>query len=222
MASRWRVSSPATSTMNRAEGASTASSTPERSSPIASSRATTLSTTAGGIFGGTLYDLVLAGNDIAREDGGGASDATLYDCIVRDNFAADEGGGLYNSTAYRCLIEGSAGITPLNAGLGWVVGRDKGDFRGRVALEAARGRCGPGAAWAAHRRPAPATSRSVGLRDGVAVGRVSSGNASPTLGGGIALAFVSPDVVVGDEVVIDARGEQLAARCVELPFVQRP
>ncbi|MEZ5268420.1 MAG: hypothetical protein R2789_07615 [Microthrixaceae bacterium] len=32
------------------------------------------------------------------------------------------------------------GITPLNAGLGWVVGWDKGEFPGRSALEAQR--CG--------------------------------------------------------------------------------
>ncbi len=115
-----------------------------------------------------------------------------------------------------------AGITPLNAGLGWVVGGDKGDFRGRVALEAQR-EAGVDPVLRGLRTDArrpPRHGQSV-LRDGVAVGRVSSGNASPTLGGGIALAFVSPDVVVGDEVVIDARGEQLAARCVELPFVQR-
>ena len=37
------------------------------------------------------------------------------------------------------------------------------------------------------------------------VGEVTSGNFSPVLGHGIALAFVRPDVVVGDDVEIDVR-----------------
>jgi aminomethyltransferase len=58
-------------------------------------------------------------------------------------------------------------------------------------------------------------------RDGIEVGRVSSGNFSPTLGCGIALAFLDPSVAPGDRVEIDARGSVLAAECVTLPFVHR-
>jgi aminomethyltransferase len=114
------------------------------------------------------------------------------------------------------------GITPLNAGLGWVVAWDKGDFRGRAALarqrEAGvtpvlRGLRTDG------RRP-PRADQDV-LRDGTVVGRVSSGNFSPTLGCGIALAFVDPSVGVGDELAVDVRGEPLPARCVETPFVPK-
>lgn len=114
------------------------------------------------------------------------------------------------------------GITPLNAGLGWVVGWDKGDFPGRDALvrqqetgvsPVLRGLRTEG------RRPPRADQ--VVLHDGVPVGRVSSGNFSPTLACGIALAFVDPIVEPGDEVAIDVRGEPMAARCVELPFVPR-
>lgn len=113
-----------------------------------------------------------------------------------------------------------AGITPLNAGLEWVVAWDKGDFPGRAALVAQkeagvspvlRGLVVSG------RRP-PREGQLV-RRDGHEVGRVSSGNFSPSLGAGIALAFVDPAVVVGDHVVIDARGTDLDGSVVALPFV---
>ena len=51
------------------------------------------------------------------------------------------------------------GITPLQAGLGWVIGWDKGDFLGRAALEAEqRRRPGSPAAWHLGRGP-PARPR---------------------------------------------------------------
>jgi aminomethyltransferase len=114
------------------------------------------------------------------------------------------------------------GITPLNAGLGWVVSWTKGDFRGRAALEAQRtagvdpvlvGLSVDG------RRP-PRSHQSV-LQNGVRVGETSSGNFSPVLGHGIALAFVAPSVAIGDVVQIDARGSLLEAVVVETPFVAK-
>jgi len=114
-----------------------------------------------------------------------------------------------------------AGITTLDAGLGWVVSWSKGDFRGRAALERQRDagvtRVLRGLRTEG-RRP-PRADQAV-LRDGVEIGRVTSGNFSPTLGCGIALAFVTPDVEPGDELAIDVRGTELPARCVELPFVR--
>ncbi|MCY4664077.1 MAG: hypothetical protein OXC00_05375 [Acidimicrobiaceae bacterium] len=101
---------------------------------------------------------------------------------------------------------------------------DKGDFRGRAPLaaerEARRGRRLRGLRADKARPP----------RDGCAVRRghdevgvVSSGNFSPVLGQGIALAFMAPDVAVGDDVVIDVRGRDLPAKVVKPPFHrQRP
>lgn len=114
------------------------------------------------------------------------------------------------------------GITPLQAGLGWVVSWTKGDFRGRAALAAEKER-GPSrllrGLTTEGRRP-PRAGNAV-LRDGEAVGEVTSGNFSPQLGHGIALAFVPPDVQVGDELAVDVRGTALPARVVETPFVRR-
>lgn len=113
------------------------------------------------------------------------------------------------------------GITPLQAGLGWVVAWDKPTFRGRDALVAERergvhrllrGLAVPG------RRP-PRAECPV-LVDGIAVGEVTSGNFSPVLGHGIALAFLPPDVTDGTVVSIDVRGSLLDATVVPTPFVR--
>jgi aminomethyltransferase len=111
------------------------------------------------------------------------------------------------------------GITPLQAGLGWVIGWDKGDFRGRGALERERERGIERrlrALLVEGRRP-PRADQHV-LRDGEPVGVVTSGNFSPMLEQGIALAFVPPDVAVGDDLAIDARGSALPAVVVKPPF----
>lgn len=115
------------------------------------------------------------------------------------------------------------GITPLQAGLGWVVAWDKpGGFRGRDALVAERrrgvtrrlrGLVTPG------RRPPRA--EQVVLVDGEPAGVVTSGNFSPTLGHGIALAFLPPQVPDGAAVAIDGRGGAVPATVVPPPFVSR-
>lgn len=112
------------------------------------------------------------------------------------------------------------GITPLQAGLGWVVAWGKGDFIGRAALEAER-EAGPARLLRAlvveGRRP-PRAGQTV-LVDGEPSGEITSGNFSPILGQGIALAFVPPTVAVGDTVAIDVRGEAVPAVVVKPPFV---
>jgi aminomethyltransferase len=114
------------------------------------------------------------------------------------------------------------GITPLQAGLGWVVAWGKPSFRGRAALEAERDagvrRHLVGIATEGRRPPRAGYAVTV---DGETVGEVTSGNFSPVLGHGIALAFVPPEIVAGATVAIDARGSALPGRVVELPFVRR-
>jgi aminomethyltransferase len=57
--------------------------------------------------------------------------------------------------------------------------------------------------------------------DGRVVGEVTSGNFSPVLGHGIALAFLPPDLGEGTPVELDLRGRRLPARVVPLPFVKK-
>ena len=112
------------------------------------------------------------------------------------------------------------GITPLQAGLGWVVGWDKPAFRGKAALADERDR-GISRALVGittdGRRP-PRAGSAVLVGDDV-VGAVTSGNYSPVLEHGIAMAFVSPDLGLGAEVEVEVRGTRLAGRIVEMPFV---
>src|SRR5205823_24284 len=98
------------------------------------------------------------------------------------------------------------GITPLQAGLGWVVGWDKGGFRGRAPLEAERAR-GPARrlrGLLADGRQPPRAEQLV-RRAGGDVGHVTSGNFSPVLERGIALAFLRPDVEEGAGVEVEGR-----------------
>ena len=115
------------------------------------------------------------------------------------------------------------GITPLQAGLGWVVAWDKpSGFRGKDALAAERER-GPARrlrGLAVDGRRPPRADQPV-LVDGEAVGVVTSGNFSPVLGHGIALAFLPPGVDEGTEVAIDVRGTHVGARVVPTPFVTK-
>ena len=117
------------------------------------------------------------------------------------------------------------GITPLQAGLGWVVAWSKPNFRGKKALEAEReagverllqglvceGRQPPRDGYAV--LPEGGSDRPIGV--------VTSGNFSPVLERGIALAFLPPQLTPGDRVTIDARGRGLSALVVPRPFVER-
>lgn len=114
------------------------------------------------------------------------------------------------------------GITPLEAGLGWVVRTDKGPFRGRDALTA-RADAGVtrlifGLRGAS--RQIPRAGCPVFLED-EEVGSVSSGGFSPTLGCGIALAFLDPTIGEGHSVEIDIRGRRVPAEVVSLPILAR-
>ncbi len=114
------------------------------------------------------------------------------------------------------------GITPLQAGLDWVIGWGKPAFRGRAALEAERDR-------GIHRRLVgiatqgrrPPRADCMISAAGDVVGSTTSGNFSPVLGHGIALGFVSPDLKIGDEVVVDVRGASLPGQIVATPFISR-
>jgi aminomethyltransferase len=114
-----------------------------------------------------------------------------------------------------------AGITSLQAGLGWVVAWNKPTFVGRAAALAERDR-------GIHRRLVgvvtegrrPARADCQISIDGDAVGTVTSGNFSPVLGHGIALGFVPPATAEGAAVTIDVRGNDVHGRIAATPFVR--
>jgi aminomethyltransferase len=112
------------------------------------------------------------------------------------------------------------GITPLQAGLGWVAGWDKDDFRGRAALEAEH-TTGPErllqGLLVEGRRP-PRRGQAV-LHAGQPVAQVTSGNFSPMLEQGIAMALLPVDLGPGDSVQIEARRDLLDATVTSLPFI---
>ena len=114
-------------------------------------------------------------------------------------------------------------ITPLEAGLGWVVNLDKGEFIGRSVL--------------AHQKQAGVQRRLVGLQmqgrniarhgypvlfEDKPVGIVTSGTLGPTIGKAIALAYVPFHLSQpGQPLAVEIRGKAYPARIVKRPFYQR-
>ncbi|MSR35138.1 MAG: glycine cleavage system aminomethyltransferase GcvT [Gemmatimonadetes bacterium] len=110
--------------------------------------------------------------------------------------------------------------TPLEAGLGWITKLDKGDFVGRDALFAQkqRGVERKLVGLKLLERGFPRPGYEV-LEDGRPVGLVTSGTVSPTLGVGIAMAWVpSRLAAVGTHVDVSLRGKPAPAEVVRLPF----
>ena len=113
-----------------------------------------------------------------------------------------------------------AGITPGQAGLNWVVRPDKGDFRGKAALEA---EAAAGLPKRLHglvvdgRRP-PREGQAVML-DGESNRANSSGNFTPVREQGNAMAILDRELADGTDVAIDVRGKDLPAIVHRPPFV---
>lgn len=113
------------------------------------------------------------------------------------------------------------GVTPLQAGLDWVVGWDKARFRGRDALLRERA-AGPRrrlrGLLAEGRQPPRAGDRVAS--EGKEVGSVTSGNFSPMRERGIALALLdtSAGLADGDPVAVAVRGRALPMRVAPTRF----
>lgn len=155
---------------------------------------------------GDLWDgLIRAGEGVGLEPIG---------LGARDTLRLEAGLALYGHELGR-------DISPLEAGLGWAVKLDKGEFIGRAALAAQR-EVGPpreliglalvdkGIGRAEY--PVRAEGRQVGV--------VTSGTRSPTLRRAVALALVDREWVDAD-LSIEIRGRAAAAERVKLPFYRR-
>ncbi len=115
------------------------------------------------------------------------------------------------------------GITPLQAGLGWVVAWDKpGGFLGKGPLvaERQRGVARQLAGLSTLGRQPPREGCLVSV-DGKPAGAVTSGNFSPILGHGIALALLPPGLAYDAAVEIEVRSRPMPATLTAVPFVRR-
>jgi aminomethyltransferase len=111
----------------------------------------------------------------------------------------------------------------LSAGQGWCVSLDDKDFIGAEALRGLRsaglrrrivGLILEGRRTARQGQPV--------VSDGTAVGRVTSGALSPTLGKSIALALIDTPHDTGETpLAVDFNGKAVAATAVKLPFYKR-
>jgi len=112
-------------------------------------------------------------------------------------------------------------ISPVQAKTGWAVGWNKPEFEGKDALTAEKAAGPKRVAWGllATGRGIPRSHMQVKTTSGEVIGETTSGTFSPTLQKGIALALLSPEVALGDTLVIDVRGRDLEVVVTKPPFV---
>ncbi|NBR99071.1 MAG: glycine cleavage system protein T [Actinobacteria bacterium] len=113
-------------------------------------------------------------------------------------------------------------INPLEANLDWVISWNKKTFAGRDALlkqrEIGVSRHLIGITTVGRRPPRDGCDVLVGE---TIVGRTTSGNFSPVLEHGIAIALVNSQLAIGSAVAIDVRGSRLDGVVVKLPFIAK-
>jgi aminomethyltransferase len=114
-------------------------------------------------------------------------------------------------------------VDPFQAGLGWAVKMDKGDFIGRSALARRKqDSTRPVRVGLELEGKRIAREGAAVLREGQAIGHVTSGTFAPTLGKAIAMAYVAPQQAnIGTTCEVDIRGKTAPARVVPLPFYKR-
>jgi aminomethyltransferase len=114
--------------------------------------------------------------------------------------------------------------TPIEAGLAGIVGWDKPEFVGAERLRAQKA-SGPDRRLVGLEMVDRGIARHgyAVLKDGAAVGRVTSGTQTPFLKKAIAMAYVPAALAApGTRVDVDVRGRASAATVVPLPFYKRP
>jgi aminomethyltransferase len=118
--------------------------------------------------------------------------------------------------------------TPIEAGVGFFVALDKGEFTGRDVLarqksEGVSRRCVAFTMTGKSAPPRAGYPILVPGPDAALIGRVASGTQSPTLGIGIGLGYVPPEFAkAGTELVIEIRGRQAPAVVVRKPIYRKP
>lgn len=112
-------------------------------------------------------------------------------------------------------------ISPIEAGLGWTVRLNKGDFIGREALKAIKEK-GPQRrlmGFELNDASKVAKSGATILANGQAVGKVTSASFGPSVGKSIGLGYVQAEhAAIGTEVEIDVDGVRFPGRLVNKRF----
>ncbi len=153
---------------------------------------------------GALWDAVIA----AGEPFG------LLPCglAARDSLRLEAGMPLYGH-------ELSRDTRPAQVGLGRVVAADKPEFVGKANIEPPADAPVLVGLQLTGKRAARA-GYPVVTANGTAVGEVTSGALSPTLGYPVALAYLAPTSTT-EELFVDVRGTQIPAELTPLPFYRR-
>lgn len=118
--------------------------------------------------------------------------------------------------------------TPIEAGVGFFVALDKGEFTGRSVLaeQKAKGTAKRCVAFKMTDKSAPPRPHYAIWSTGAGaakIGEVVSGTQSPTLSIGIGLGYVPPDFAKpGTPIEIEIRGKRAPAVVVPKPFYKRP
>ena len=112
--------------------------------------------------------------------------------------------------------------TPLDAGLGWVIKFDKGEFLGRESLLKQKEEGLPRRKLVGLKlltRGVPRAHYQV-FKNGESVGKVTSGTFSPTLNTGVGLCYVSSEYSdIGNHLDVKIRDQLVATEVIQLPFV---
>ena len=112
--------------------------------------------------------------------------------------------------------------TPLDAGLGWVIKFDKGEFLGRGSLLKQKEQGSLRRKLVGLKlltRGVPRAHYQV-FKNGESVGEVTSGTFSPTLNTGVGLCYVSSEYSdVGSHLDVKIRDQLVATEVIQLPFV---
>ena len=115
-------------------------------------------------------------------------------------------------------------ITPIEAGVGFFVALDKGDFNGRSVLaeQKASGVKKKCVAFKMTDKSAPPRPHYPIWVNGVSVGEVVSGTQSPSLGLGIGMGYVPAEFAkVDSKIEIEIRGKHFTAVIVKKPIYQK-
>lgn len=115
-------------------------------------------------------------------------------------------------------------LTPIEAGLGFFVSLDKGNFVGRdvLARQKAEGVTRRSVAFRMTDKSAPPRPGYPVWWNGAAAGTVVSGTQSPSLNCGIGIAYVPPGAAEpGTRLEIEIRGRRFAAEVVKKPIYRK-